>query len=750
MDELCQRRQYWKNRYVEWINNSTELSSDDIESSLHDTWSEVRYDSFKSLKKAQENMSTQQLLLLGRNLLIKINIDGSSHSWQTIHGSILGLNAICYFLIRCDQNERDTFHNDVIKSCLTIVTHDMLPIREATRECIIEYLKVLASYSSHYQKYCDFTMSVLNTLKSLSMLKFLDERCASSFDGLLGCLVDIIQHSKYGLQIYNYFDDKEYDDTSDLIFLHNQNLFLKCTITCFNHEASTVRQRAASVLLSLYKLKSDDNIELQTKMKDGILNVLQDCVVHCINEEHIDHWKILETCLIISEDVTTYEMQSFFNVLKANDGKDARVSSSFLRVLGGLRQSLPFTILNSQFELRRMGSQLLPTLARATLLFDVQNIYDDELIKNTNEYDDAYSKKTLLTSCVWCGWTSEITKAIQYLLEYFVPQDKYALTLKNYSPTSYVGLGIWANKVRGRLSEEDARLLYNVGLQDVKNCGNYSSSSLTDIMIHSMKQLSLLHKNVIISCSRKLFSVDFCEASILSFVVMSWNLHLVSSEVDPSTVPLDAFKRAICQILQLECLSTPSNAISLLIEWLDGKISLLDYGFHYQYPQQRQSPNWSTSSPSSAKNRSEDVLLLSSITDPMVPLFENGTNCAPPSPKNTSSSHGSNSSICRRWLCEAISPILPTLAVLAADNIEIVTLVVIVSLWIEDLCADGLWFDRKVLAKRSLVESLPMLIDNAIRYLSFKNHDNNMIIIGIINYYNLLLLLLYLPSYLTS
>lgn len=693
MDELCQRRQYWKEIYIELINNnstSIELSNDDIESSLFDTWSEVRYDSFKSLKRIQEQVSTQQLLLLGRNLLQKIDIDEGicNHPWQTIHGSILGLKAICYFLIRCNKDERESFHNDVIKSCLSIVIHDMLPIREATRECIIEYLKVISSYSDNYLNYCDFTMSILNNLKTLSKA----DECASSFDGLLGCLVDIIQHSKYGLQICNYFDDKEYDNTeSDLTFLHNQNLFLRCTIICFNHEASTVRQRAASVLLSLYKLQCKDNIELQITMKDGVLNMLQECVIHCINEDHKDHWKILETCLIISEDVITYEMQSFFNALKSNDGKEVHISSSLLQVLSCLRRSLPFTILNSQFELRRMGSQLLPTLARATLLFDVQNIFDEELIKNRNE--DTHSKKALLTACVWCGWTSEITKAIQYLLEYFVPEDQYTVALKKYSSFSSVGLGIWANKVRGRLNEEETRLSYNSGLQDVKNCGNYHSS-LTAIMIQSMKRLSLLHKTVI-AYSRRLFSVDFCEASILSFVVISWNLHLVSSEEDTVIVPYDAFKLAISQMLELECLSASSNANSLspvlqaLIGWLESKVNLTDYEYSYQFVQLRQPSNRSPSSPSSpsssAKTR-EDVLLMSSITDPMVPLFENGVNSTPSSPKNMiagTPSYGSNSNICRRWLCEAIAPILPTLAVLVADKIEIVFLAVLVSLWTE-------------------------------------------------------------------
>jgi hypothetical protein len=413
--------------------------------------------------------------------------------------------------------------------------------------------------------------------------------------------------------------------------------------------------------------------------------MIQDCVIHCISEVHQDHWKILETCLIISEDVITYEIQSFFNSLKSNEGKEVQVSQSILEVLSCLRKSLPLTILNSQFELRRMGSQLLPTLARATLLFDVQNIFDEELINDKN--GDGNLNNGLLTACVWCGWTAEITKAIQYILEYFVPEEKYTESLQKYSSSSFIGLGIWANKVRGRLNEEETRLSYNSGLQDVKNCGNFNSS-LTAIMMQSMKRLSLLNKKVI-ACSQRLYSVDFCEASILSFVVISWNLHLISSEEDSLTVPYDCMKRAINQMLELECLSASLSVNSLspelqhLINWLESMISPLDYEYSHQFVQLKQQSNMSPPSPTSTtKNRIEDTLLMPSITDPMVPLFENG---APPSPKNMAGTlpSVSNSIVCRRWLCEAISPILPTLAVIVTNNIEIVFLAIMVSLWIE-------------------------------------------------------------------
>jgi len=318
MDE---RRQYWRDKYKEWDKISNELCNEDndisllIESSLHDMWSEIRNDSSKSLKRLQQYISINTLLKLGHNLLLKIN--DSSIQWQTLHGSILGLKSICNFLIRLDSITRDKFHNDVIKSCLSIVIHDMLPIREASRDCIVEYLNIERSYI----KYCDFTYSVLNSISKLKQ----QVGSASTFDGLLGCLVDIIQRSNNGLQVCSYFDDKKLDnDTSSLTtsssssssssssFIHNENLLFKCTIACFNHDASTVRQRAASVLLSLYKLKNnnDDNnndnnneTELQIKMKYSLLNVLHDCIMYCIIDNNNDdtNWKILETCLIISE-----------------------------------------------------------------------------------------------------------------------------------------------------------------------------------------------------------------------------------------------------------------------------------------------------------------------------------------------------------------------------------------------------------------------------------------------------------------
>jgi hypothetical protein len=413
-------------------------------------------------------------------------------------------------------------------------------------------------------------------------------------------------------------------------------------------------------------------------MQDSLLIVLQEIIVHCINENDKDHWKILETCLIISEDVITSEMQFFFNALKTNNGngKEILQTTSLLNVLKCLRRSMPFTILNSQFELRRMGSQLLPTLARATILFDVQNIFDEELIKAMSE--NASSKKILLTSCVWCGWTSEITKAIQYLLEYFVPPDNYSLALKTCTPLKEIfmstGLGIWANKVRGRLNEEETRLSYNSGLQDVKNSGNVS---LNDIMINSMKRLSLLHKYVIETSSQRIFSVDFCEASILSFAVISWNWNLVTSD-GPTTIPYDSFKLAISQLLELECLSTSldsSSRLQSLVEWLETKINPDDNGHYYQINRM------------SGRVPTSDAVLMSSITDPMVPLCDYGTSSAPSSPKNgaISSSYGTYPNVCRRWVCEAVSPVLPTLAVLVGGKMEIVILAVIVSLWIEVL-----------------------------------------------------------------
>lgn len=242
---------------------------------------------------------------------------------------------------------------------------------------------------------------------------------------------------------------------------------------------------------------NDDDIILLPGIKEGMLQIISKVFIN--NEK----WQRQEASLIISYEIIQNSLSASLDDMSKKEWIECTLSNEILSLLHALRSYFYLAALHPMFEIRRMIGQILPIIARATILFQPETLlneadfitqsiddngiscarFESDTSISTQSFDgadmnefDADSKAVVL-----CAWLAALCKASQHIIELdmidSVPTNsKFQQALKSYgirtltigSVGEYNTSGfIWAMEISGRLSEEISKKEFSNGLESV-------------------------------------------------------------------------------------------------------------------------------------------------------------------------------------------------------------------------------------------------------------------------------------------
>lgn len=260
--------------------------------------------------------------------------------------------------------------------------------------------------------------------------------------------------------------------------------------------------------------------------REGMLKILSEVFIN--NEK----WQRQETCLIISHDIIQKALSVSLDDMNKKEWSEITLSSGLSFLLYDLRSYLYSASLHPMYEIRRMISQILPIIARATVIFQPETLLIeadftprsiddncDSLGKNkvgskadiVVEYydgidigcDEADSKAVVL-----CAWLAAVCKASQHIIELdmtgtvVLSNDKqFQQALEIYGirtsideyPSEFDSSGfVWAMEISGRLSEENSKKDFSNGLKKVLIGGNQAAYSSLARSLSYVKKLLII------------------------------------------------------------------------------------------------------------------------------------------------------------------------------------------------------------------------------------------------------------------
>eukprot|EP01041_Mallomonas_annulata_P004447 gene4447-8860_t len=347
LDRKTRFSELYKEIFLEARNSDWTITDDTyvekrefIFKSLQDVWSAIRFESSKSLHSIAEYLSQSSRYDVMEYLCSSIH---EELPWQTLHGSLLGINAILEV-----TNETLPVFEQLEQICLKSLGNSQLQVREASRLCLTSL--------QPFQNKRHFMDLILKLINSNVTQDILEESESSAFllDGLLGYLADILK-----LKLNFFFDDSQYShqkdkneksQTESQSHLDSIQLFIEILEKSMSHCSSIVRQRAGTVLSILCK-----------DITRGILN---------------DYLKALS-----------------FNIV------EYKPTAYLLHLLQCLCENISNYYLTHQlFELRRVAAQLLPILARTMVLLNISWIasHIDDIAAASSRISPSQSSLTTL------------------------------------------------------------------------------------------------------------------------------------------------------------------------------------------------------------------------------------------------------------------------------------------------------------------------------------------------------------------
>ena len=384
---------------------------------------------------------------------------------------------------------------------------------------------------------------------------------ANELDGLLGCLCDTIQAALSGCDsnlplLFKAFDDEfSISTTSQAEHGNNgeceQPLLIRVISIVYllmDHASSIVRQNAGQVFLYLYNLlpEEDHNLVQCSDYKDicrkfikeksfstttmmstdsdedsgkpkvfegsrgGLLSLISSAVLD--NRK----WERQEVCLIISEEILHKVLLDALSQMSLMTWNRVLLSEPLHILLASARTSSCSSFLHSMFEIRRMHGQILPAIARATIIFQPDLLLDELKCGDTRSVDerDATGLGSLLLpsqglegretekggldcrAIVFCVWVSSLCNAAEHICEldptHSCAAFQDALSQKHVSSAVSFesGGGIsWAMDVAGRHSEEMSKKQYAAALKSVLCGGNVRAYAALSISLSCVKAL---------------------------------------------------------------------------------------------------------------------------------------------------------------------------------------------------------------------------------------------------------------------
>jgi hypothetical protein len=381
---------------------------------------------------------------------------------------------------------------------------------------------------------------------------------ANELDGLLGCLCDTIQAALSGCDsnlplLFKAFDD-EFSITVSSQAEPGSNgesqqpLLIRVISTVYllmGHASSIVRQNAGQVFLYLYNLlPEEDHSPVQsrdykdvcrkfiieksfsTMSMDSIEDLGQPKVfegsrgglLSIISSAVLDNrkWQRQEVCLIISEEILHKVLLDALTQMSLMTWESVLLSEPLHILLASARTSSCSSFLHSMFEIRRMHGQILPAIARATIIFQPDLLLNELKCGDTQsveEFDATGIGSLLLPSTglegresekggmdcraiVFCVWVSSLCNAAEHICEldptHSCKAFQEALAQRHVSSAvsfeSGSGLS-WAMDVAGRHSEEMSKKQYAAALKTVLCGGNVRAYAALSSSLSCVKAL---------------------------------------------------------------------------------------------------------------------------------------------------------------------------------------------------------------------------------------------------------------------
>eukprot|EP01040_Poterioochromonas_malhamensis_P002929 gene2929-3116_t len=767
---------------------SSDLNEDQVLLYLHDYWSVIRNNTAKFLKSKLNLLSKEKT----EKILQRLNdaVEDPSGSWQSLHGSILGWIS----LIPVISQDRLDLLTDI---CLKNIGHMRNPIRDVCKDALVKIFQ----QSKAQQKFVNNVMNLIkDTLQEETNESNINEISTLKVDGLLSCLAEFVP-----LLDVRYFDLHQPSTPSSVFITLNQNFsfqdFVGSLRLCMLHPASTVRQKAGSIVSKVLAALMQDQLKLSAKMEHGNQKnsfnfIIDSLMIDLLTVSSLDAWHGQEIALIICDEFIRSFILLFFSQLSPiNNPSSLRIDLNLpiaetFRLISFLIDNVIYFICHPRFEVRRVILQIIPTLARGMTL--IEGLPTKDLSSCT--YYDTFGNKLLLSkhflSTVEMIWISTLIKENRHLYEILISTDQnHESLLPNEN---------WSNEVHGRLLEVELRNEFHDNLVKLmKSDSKENLYFLTDCLLvndsHILNLIELYFLKVSKQTSEgidplggfeRFISMDFVEFFMLISVflegirkrpypifkdrftalsmkaehllqviedhVLAWLSIVVylqyasshHSEVKekktPTQISLKIIEKFVIDspeasfspflIINYWKMGCEYSGIRLLPTLTDPATNPLIYAHETvlmeTYPQNE---DRNTSPEVSAPNSRPVSLNLTAPQTPSRPSQSHSPGISLPSPNikvlplasPNRLGAGSNLPVVstinsfpamNQWNCEAISPMLYLFSANRENSRVGVILSAVIIEWIHHCLLDALWLDNRRFAKRTLIESLPILL----------------------------------------
>lgn len=505
------------------LRRGKDLSQNDckqIIQALHATWSEIRKDTAKSI--VQLGLYDEKLLSLILDEVDNESVLLIELPWQMVHGCMLGINAI---LLVLGLRKIDTVNSERAKTlCLRLQGYTQLLVREEVYKCLnflftngdkegqlalldsmlrgvaiiltdreraAESLKASATSPRH------LTSSPERSPRAATDV----ERSAYALDGTLCLLQSMLKDSSrlsdvmgtpsppiplppsafnaadVGATVFSGADpalpqgpQTEPDSPSLLMTIMN----------CMGDFSATVRQSAAAALLAvLDKCDGGDKGKgvIAQNTQRSIMVYLTDQVDEAAAAAQHHSWFLLESCLLVAEGILKRGIDSSCKLIRIRHSDDISLTDVEVAYYSSLQRALPSCILSTSFEVRRVGSQIVPLLARLLCLMMPEAVF---LQRQPGEGEGAAAGTCAGSALYSFYWLSETAKAAQHLQEVFFheaeaegfsTQGSITDSTGPPSPSSPEAHSLWAMEVTGRFGEEEAKAHFRQLMRSLLHAG---------------------------------------------------------------------------------------------------------------------------------------------------------------------------------------------------------------------------------------------------------------------------------------
>ena len=724
---------------------------------LFDTWSEIRADSSKSLEKHQASLPAHILESIVEilNPVVDQVSAGKAVPWQKLHGALRGLRALMPLPASHVERLRAAY--------IAVQGHALLPVREEGRRGLLAVcalgtqdeklvlLDVILAALGQYLYDKQTLQSCSPPASQTSVEK--EETLAYVLDGLYQVLVGILEQFSTFEQLAAAHASGHGQGRGQLqpsVMQHVLDLLL----LGMADTSSTVRQSAGAGLTALLLRCAQSHAPVDaaatTTFQLQALTAVADTLG---NAKPV--WTRLEACVLVAEEVFSAHLNMLLQTLR----EEGPSSTALNRVLlpqcfcRAAQATIPLCLLHSKFEIRRVGSQLLPTLARYLTLFERELLFEENtpwvLLVDKVRWPAAWRESCPAAAAheehirqllVALAWTAETAKAQQHIAEALIQTNNYL--------GSYVGIGLsqynteapavsggvysaregskeevqdqqplfWALEVRGRLMQDEAKHRFHSELQHVltgghaKECAKQLNSTLLMVRLDIVRLVSCLadtwrsvsdrHTDATLSdappdyASPDVSSVFRAPATAPGKGDPLRSPFVISADYVEATALACALLLDMGPAAQSLC---PDVSLSMTSDctWVAQCYALaltVGAGSHLQ----PLAALAGVDSSQSCSLHGRAVVTLPSVTDPAIDVrLPMGADLPERRARKATN----------RWVCEAVAPVLPLLTSARARRVGSggdYCLGIVVSQWALACVGDALWLDHRPHARRAL------------------------------------------------